>query len=587
MEERCFSCFALRDKSSVCGVCGVDAQAFSQSPAALPAGTLLNNQYIIGKVLGQGGFGITYLGWDRALNLKVAIKEYFPSQWASRDQSNSSVSVHSNEAAQSFQSGLEKFSEEGRTLARFHNHPGIVSVLSFFRQNNTGYLVMSFVDGITFKEYLAQQVDGRISPEVAVRVLMPVMDALCEVHEAGVLHRDISPDNIYITKSGQVKLLDFGAARFALIEDKKSLSVIYKPGFAPPEQYMSEGNQGRWTDVYALAATLYLAITGVTPAQSVERFYRDELQPPSALGVRIQPHVEAALMRALTVDFTERFQTMREFQQALHHQGTVSIPIIPGKKRTELEKKFAREETKSATAISNLTISPRLLTGVALIMIVAAAIFGGWKLFAPPMIVAEQLRGRWEMPYALDGTPIGAHWQINKDGTYTVDFTFKDNGDLKVYSQDSWSTTSKANAGLSRAGQYNFKDANTIHLTFVPLSPPSGIDLHRRDAPAATAKSTQYSLIGIWDGEIKEFGAEWKRTLTIHDSGEYELIIVGHGEGTLSAKQGLYKTKSNTDGSEDYGTYNFLDPNIEHPNRVQFIGHAVPMMMWERMLETE
>lgn len=583
VEERCFGCFAIRVGTNSCSECSYNDQGINPNPTVLPAGTLLNNQYIVGKVLGQGGFGITYLGWDRDLNLKVALKEYFPTQWASRDQTSSAVSVHSQEAGEYFRSGLEKFLEEGRTLARFHNHPGIVSVISFFRQNNTGYLAMSYIEGITFKEYLTRQ-GGKIPASTAIKVLLPIMDALSEVHEAGVLHRDISPDNIYITNSGQVKLLDFGAARFALTDAQKSLSVIYKPGFAPPEQYMSQGKQGRWTDVYALAATLYMAITGITPAQSVERFYKDELQLPSALGIATAPHIEVALARALAVDFTQRFQSMREFQQALGHDGTVSIPL-PYVKKSEPLKDAAKASGIDWTVLHGMVPAKRLWLGALVVILVAGFAYGGFRLFASPSVVDSPLIGRWEMAQALDGTPLGSRWQLKSSGAYTVDYTYKDQGELNVHGGDGWVFASKNN--LSRAGNFKFVDASTVQMMGLPLTLPAGITLKRRNAALAAGSSKQFSLIGVWDNNFRELGTEGKRTLSVTEAGEYNLIIVGHGEGTIQAKQGLYKVKSSIDGSEDYGTYSFLDPNTEQPNRVQFMGRTVPIMMWQRMLEAD
>jgi serine/threonine protein kinase len=248
--------------------------------------------------------------------MKIAVKEYLPGSLATRQPGSAQVSVYSGEARNYFEYGLDKFVEEARTLARFQGHPGIVSVYNFFLTNGTGYLVMGYVDGFTLGEYLQNQ-GGRIPFEMARNILTPVMDALREIHNYGVLHRDISPDNIYLTSSGQVKLLDFGAAGYAMGERSQCLSVILKPGYAPEEQYRSSGNQGPWTDVYSLAATFYRAITGQIPPDALDRLHNDEIKPPSQLGARMPAQEESALMKALRVRSADRFPDIHSFQFAI------------------------------------------------------------------------------------------------------------------------------------------------------------------------------------------------------------------------------------------------------------------------------
>jgi serine/threonine protein kinase len=276
---------------------------------------MLDGRYRIGRVLGHGGFGITYLAWDENLQLRLAIKEYLPRDSASRAPDGVSLAVYSGRAGEQFTYGLERFLEEARALAHFVQHPGIVTVTNFFRAHGTGYCVTDYVEGITLGHYLEQQPGGRISVVAALKLLTPVMDALWAVHKEGLLHRDLSPDNIYISRSGRVELLDFGAARFAAGEHSKSLSIILKPGYAPEEQYRTKGNQGPWTDVYGLAATFYRAITGQLPPESLDRLEADELAPPSALGVDIQPEQETVLLKALAVRAAQRYPSITEFQE--------------------------------------------------------------------------------------------------------------------------------------------------------------------------------------------------------------------------------------------------------------------------------
>ena len=290
----------------------------------LPEGTELNKRYVIENVLGHGGFGITYAAYDKVLSVRVAIKEYLPRQLATRAEGQTKISIYTGEARQHYQYGLHKFLEEAQAVAKFAHHPNIVSARDYFEAHGTAYMVMEYVEGVTLKEYLEKK-GGRISFEEAKGIMMPVMDALREVHQVGLMHRDISPDNIYISTAAQVKILDFGAARYAAGEQSKSLSVILKPGYAPEEQYRSSGKQGAWTDVYAVGATIYKCLTGKTPPDALDRKEEDTLEPPSRLGVAIPPEAEQALLRALAVKAPKRFKSMGDFQQAFLGGEPVSI----------------------------------------------------------------------------------------------------------------------------------------------------------------------------------------------------------------------------------------------------------------------
>ncbi|MBP6733691.1 MAG: DUF1566 domain-containing protein [Chromatiaceae bacterium] len=327
---RCPHCFTA-PAVTPCPVCGWQP-GLNNPPPALALGTLLDGRYRIGRVLGHGGFGITYLAWDDNLHLRLAIKEYLPRDCVSRGPDGVSLAVYSGPAGDQFTYGLDRFLEEARTLAHFDQHPGIVTVKNFFRAHGTGYCVMDYVAGITLRQYLEQQPGGRISVNDALKLLTPVMDALRAVHKEGLLHRDLAPDNIYLTQDGRIKLLDFGAARFAASEHSKSLSIILKPGYAPEEQYRARGKQGPWTDVYGLAATFYRAITGQVPPESLDRLDNDDLVPPSRLGIAITPGQEATLLQALAVKAGQRWQSMAELQQAWRNVD-VAAPQPSGEPR--------------------------------------------------------------------------------------------------------------------------------------------------------------------------------------------------------------------------------------------------------------
>ena len=296
----------------------------------LKKGERLKDKYIIEDVLGEGGFGITYSGYDEILSIRVAIKEYFPHSLVTRNNEfTMSVSVSQTKYLDTFEEGKKKFLSEARTLAMFRAEEGIVSVNDFFSENNTAYIVMEYLEGFTLKEYLN---GGNVfSMKAILQIMAPLFDSLELVHQRNLIHRDISPDNIMVLTNGKTKLMDFGSAREISAAGEKSMSIVIKHGYAPVEQYRSHGVQGPWTDVYALAATIYKCITGVTPVESIGRIMNDTLKPPSVLGVSIDPAQERALMKGMTVMRNDRYQTLAQFRDALYHpernkrekQGTV------------------------------------------------------------------------------------------------------------------------------------------------------------------------------------------------------------------------------------------------------------------------
>lgn len=296
-------------------------------PHHLRMGTRLNNRYLIQGVLGEGSFGITYVGMDEVLCQKVAVKEFFPRGAITRNnqQTNEVVSVYGTKAA-NFHQGEEKFLQEARTLAQFNNVAGVVRVQDFFRENGTAYIVMEYLEGITLKQYL--QTYGLISVEEMQNIFAPILEALDKIHQNGVIHRDISPDNIMCLPEGEAKLMDFGAARDYTDYSEEGLSVILKMGFAPIEQYDSHGKQGPWTDIYALGATMYQCLTGRKPDDATKRSLEDTLVSPSMLGVRIAPPVEYAIMRALQIRPADRYRNLGEFCENLYSvvsDNTVSV----------------------------------------------------------------------------------------------------------------------------------------------------------------------------------------------------------------------------------------------------------------------
>ena len=325
-EQICYNCFQERDSlSGPCPYCGFDlAENEKKYPVALRAGTVLNDRYIVGRVLGQGGFGITYLAWDTQLEAKVAIKKFMPGELATRVE-GTTVSVLSADRSEDFTYGAERFQEEARTLAKFIGNPNIAAVTSYFDENDTSYFVMDYIEGISFKTYIANH-GGKVSVEDTLNVMIPVLRALTAVHQEGFIHRDVTPDNIYITKDGMVKLLDFGSARYSIGDKSKSLDVILKVGYAPKEQYIRRSRQGPYTDVYSCAACFYAALTGFLPPEALERLDRDELVPVSQCGVDIPEYLDKAVLKGLAVQPEDRFQSAEEFLNAIESQQVVEVP---------------------------------------------------------------------------------------------------------------------------------------------------------------------------------------------------------------------------------------------------------------------
>ena len=350
-KEHCLACLKEKGLQQTCPHCGYGQGSGPESLLHLPPGTELQGKYVIGRALGQGGFGITYLAWDKNLKIKLAIKEYLPQQLATRRAGQNEVSVVKSSLSGEFKYGLQKFLEEARTLARFIEHPNVVSVRDYFEANNTAYLVMNYHEGVTLQQYL-QARGGKIAFEQALDIFMPVLDALKEVHAAGILHRDISPDNLLVNTRGQVVLIDFGAARQAMGEKSGSLSVIMKAGYSPLEQYQSKGRQGPWTDIYAVAATIYRSLTGFTPPEPFDRFEEDPLKPLSTYGIEIEAQKEEALLKALALRVEERYQTGQEFQEDL--TGSTESADAGGYAGAEVTKTApGAEETGQALKVTN------------------------------------------------------------------------------------------------------------------------------------------------------------------------------------------------------------------------------------------
>lgn len=336
---RCLNCMKeYADSYDVCPYCGYIKGTPPKEVYYLQPGTVLAGRYEIGTTVGSGGFGIVYRAWDKNLDKMVAIKEYYPMSLVSRAPGTKKVFIYAKKREEEFHTGLERFLEEARNVARFSTHPNIVNVFNFFEENNTAYCVMEYLDGITFKEYIKRQ-GGMVSEETAVRITMTILDALSDIHKAGIIHRDIAPDNVMILKSGIIKLMDFGAARFSKGDRDEKLTIVLKPGFAPTEQYKGKGRQGPFTDIYAVGAMLYRAVTGVMPEESTNRVKEECLVAPKELNPEISDNLNNAILRAMAVQPELRFQSTDEFKAALVSKKTVRDVEAELKRRRKRRRK--------------------------------------------------------------------------------------------------------------------------------------------------------------------------------------------------------------------------------------------------------
>lgn len=282
----------------------------------LKPGVILKERYKIEEVIGAGGFGITYRAWDPLLQSYVAIKEYYPSGIATRSADSSKVCVPVGQEQREYHRGRIRFLKEAQDVVRFQSEPNIVSIYDYLEENDTAYMVMEYLHGCTLKQYIREH-GGRLDTDHILHICLSVLDALAVVHKAGMIHRDISPENIFICEDLTVKLIDFGAAKQVYLDGEQTMSVVLKPGYAPPEQYAKKDKQGPWTDIYALGATLYFAATGEKPEESFGRVLEDTIKPVCEVNPEIPRAMSQVIMRAMSVKIEDRYQTVEAMREAL------------------------------------------------------------------------------------------------------------------------------------------------------------------------------------------------------------------------------------------------------------------------------
>ncbi|MBQ7543218.1 MAG: serine/threonine protein kinase [Clostridia bacterium] len=313
--QRCLGCMQLFGKEyDVCPYCGYFVGTPAVSRNHLEPGTVLQRRYTLGRVLGQGGFGVTYIAWDHKLERPVAIKEYLPHAFASRMTGTKRVTCFNEEAQRQFLHGLQKTRRETKALSRFDALESVVKVYDCVEENGTAYIIMELLRGKTVKEIVDQR--GKLTFVQTMRIMTPVLETLDAMHKAGMIHRDVAPDNIFVCKDHKIKLLDFGAARVISDADEKTLSVMLKAGYAPIEQYSSKVRQGAYTDVYAASATLYKMLTGETPPDSLSR-EMDGDEPDLLRNTDAPQSAQREILRGMAQNPDKRTQSAEKLLQGL------------------------------------------------------------------------------------------------------------------------------------------------------------------------------------------------------------------------------------------------------------------------------
>ncbi len=334
----CIGCMKELHEDGICPHCGLVQKEYKPTPRCLIPGTRLSNRYTLGKVLGEGSFGITYIGWDEVLAFPVAIKEYYPMDLVSRDVirgKDTDVYIYANIEKSEYEKKLERFLREARNLTRFNKLNSIVSVRDFFYENNTAYIVMDYIPGESLKAYIKRE--GAIDAREVLRMFQPVLEALATVHGTGIIHRDISPDNLLFDEMHNLVLIDFGSAELQNADMTRSVTILFKRGFSPEEQYRSSGKQGAWTDIYALCATMYYAMTGVVPDEAIQRTIEDKVLPLYEMpDISISRNQKEAIMKGMSLHAQDRFQNIHDLYVILYSEdekkGTAPISIKMSKK---------------------------------------------------------------------------------------------------------------------------------------------------------------------------------------------------------------------------------------------------------------
>lgn len=322
--ELCMNCFSVKGKAEVCPYCGYEEKTPPAQPHYLMPGTMLANHFIVGTAIGAGNFGITYKCYDVTLGVIVAVKEFYPIGLVNRASGESKVSFLSGSSQDRYQKQMARFLMEAQSIAKFGKTKDIVNVYDYFEENNTAYIIMEYIDGVLLQDYLEQK--GRLDVAEAKRIIDQVIEAVKKIHAQGIIHRDISPDNIILLGKDSIKIFDFGAAILGDSQQGLAAEKIVKAGYSAPEQYRDPAGQGYYTDIYSIGALFYRMLTGKKPPEATQREYKDKMKSPLKLGVSIEPNLDRAVMEAMAVDPKYRFQGIVPLEEAFHGQRIACYP---------------------------------------------------------------------------------------------------------------------------------------------------------------------------------------------------------------------------------------------------------------------
>ena len=467
--SKCFGCME-NFQGYPCPKCGYDPTKDKHMEYALPPETILAGKYMAGKVLGQGGFGITYIGWDIPLERKVAIKEYYPSGQVSRSPGTRALTWYSSEQSQhARQDGMQMFLKEARKMVKADSIPGVVRVLDLFQENGTAYIVMEFVEGETLKARLLR--DGSMDWETAKKIFRPVISAMEQVHAFGLIHRDLSPDNIMLLPDGSVKILDLGAAKDLSINSGASSMQVAKSGFSPLEQYIQRGGSGTWTDVYSMAATIYYTLTGTLIPGAVERLEKDTISWDFSALNRLPAQAQEALKKALAVQVKDRTQTMEALEKGLFAEP---VKVQP---KPVVEKKApagSGTQTQKPETPKKKKLWPWVAAAV--VVLVLTVVFTGWL----GKKNHEKLMGA---DTSIDFSNVaGTVYLDDKKGQYA--FSLEALGSCHWYSAD----------GEEKKGSYvKNAESGTIRMTF---ENGSAVSLRVTAVPASDGYNVSCPLFG-------------------------------------------------------------------------------------------
>lgn len=358
IDKLCPGCMQhLKDSNTTCPHCGYPEKHLTVKDS-LPVFSILAGKYLLGAPLGKGGFGITYIAMHLPDEKIVAIKEFFPANLAVRDTDNETVVPADDTKAVYYRTGMKSFSEEGRILYLLSDIEHVVHVAEQIQANNTTYLVMEYVPGISLKKYMKQQ-QKLFSEQETLTLMQPILLALQTMHQKGILHRDISPENLMLSPDNTLTLIDFGAARTFSRSDDDNLTVILKRGYAPEEQYHSNSRQGPWTDLYAVCAVMYQMLTGILPQEASARAEEDHLTPISRIeGLSLSPSTCAALEKGLQMDPMERYPDIGALMKVLYPAKKEAAREITDNSPKETQEMDASEKNAELSKQSESANAP-------------------------------------------------------------------------------------------------------------------------------------------------------------------------------------------------------------------------------------